>query len=82
YTCLSYVWGPEDQGHTILINDKPYKVRRNLFEFLGVARTMHHSKWLWIDALCINQASITECNHQVQQMGLIYSNAVEVLSWL
>jgi hypothetical protein len=39
-------------------------------------------RWLWIDQLCINQSSIDEKNHQVAQMGVIFSKAIEVLVWL
>jgi hypothetical protein len=35
-----------------------------------------------IDAICINQSSVTERNHQVSRMGEIYSNASAVLVWL
>ena len=35
-----------------------------------------------MDALCINQDSVTERNHQVQQMGDIYSDATLVHAWL
>jgi hypothetical protein len=38
--------------------------------------------WLWIDQLCIDQSSIEEKNHQVAQMGAIFSKAIEVLVWL
>lgn len=38
--------------------------------------------WLWIDQLCIDQSSIDEKNHQVAQMGAIFSEAIEVLVWL
>ena len=37
---------------------------------------------LWVDALCIDQSEVLERNHQVQQMGWIYSNAAQVISWL
>jgi hypothetical protein len=37
---------------------------------------------LWIDALCINQLSIGERNHQVGLMGEIYHGAQAVLVWL
>jgi hypothetical protein len=37
YSCLSYVWGAEDADHTILINNLPFKVRKNLWEFLSKA---------------------------------------------
>ena len=38
--------------------------------------------WLWIDQVCIDQSSIDEKNHQVGQMGAIFSKALEVLVWL
>jgi hypothetical protein len=37
---------------------------------------------LWIDALCIDQRNTAERNHQVQQMGRIYSGATTVPIWL
>jgi hypothetical protein len=36
----------------------------------------------WIDALCIDQCSILERNHQVAQMCSIYTKAQEVIAWL
>ncbi|KAM5383828.1 hypothetical protein ACJZ2D_001817 [Fusarium nematophilum] len=37
---------------------------------------------VWAYAVCINQGDTSEKNHQVQKMGLIYSKASVVLSWL
>lgn len=37
---------------------------------------------LWVDALCIEQESKVERNHQVAMMGQIYSNATSVIAWL
>lgn len=84
YTCLSYHWGePNDGGgpFDILVNKKIYKVRQNLYQFLQRAKD-HFLKWLWIDAICIDQDNTLERNHQVQHMGKIYSRAEEVLVWL
>ncbi|KAH7082684.1 heterokaryon incompatibility protein-domain-containing protein, partial [Paraphoma chrysanthemicola] len=84
YYCLSYVWGPKENLRSIEINNKAYAIRSNLFSFLDNARRKPHflQRWLWIDALCINQEDDRERVHQVQQMGDIYSNAVGVVSWL
>ncbi|KNG48277.1 hypothetical protein DDE82_005396 [Stemphylium lycopersici] len=84
YDCLSYVWGSEAIQHQILINRRPMRVRENLWNFMHAARTKHGAKprTLWVDALCIDQDSIYEKNHQVAQMGSIYSQAGEVISWL
>ncbi|KAF1834902.1 HET-domain-containing protein, partial [Decorospora gaudefroyi] len=84
YDCLSYVWGSESNQKQILINGKTHMVRENLWDFMRVARKKYASppRTFWIDALCINQGSIPERNHQVAQMGSIYSNAGHVLAWL
>jgi hypothetical protein len=83
YTCLSYTWGVSIRyPFAIRINRRLFAVRRNLWDFLQVARTKYHSKPLWIGAICIDQENNEEKNHQVQQMGQIFSKAVEVLAWL
>ena len=82
YVALSYVWGPPDKDHKILVNGKPHLVRNNLYRFLAYARTDCHDKPLWIDAICINQQDVNEKNHQIQMMSNIYSNAKAVIAWL
>jgi len=81
YTCLSYVWGPPDKGHDVMINGTLVTVRLNLFRFLQAARP-NRLQWLWIDALCIDQLNHAERTHQVQQMGLVFSRAARTVSWL
>lgn len=44
-------------------------------------RVVEHP-WIWIDAICIDQNNAAEKNHQVQQMGKIYTYAEWVLVWL
>ena len=84
YICLSYVWGEEGPGHTIILDKQPFRIRSNLYGFLVTARRKRRllENWLWIDALSIDQTNVEERNHQVQQMGQIFSRAKEVLSWL
>jgi hypothetical protein len=84
YTCLSYVWGDPSPGGYILLNKRKFYVRQNLADFLRSARRPPDlvDKWLWIDALCIDQKNLGERQHQVQQMGRIFAQAQEVVSWL
>jgi hypothetical protein len=93
YWCVSYVWGPPDQTRWITIDGRPFEVRYNLWEFLNAVSTgsidyvdrMNSDFWywhLWIDALCIDQENGLERNHQVQQMGRIFSSATWVVAWL
>ncbi|KAE9366359.1 hypothetical protein N431DRAFT_430453 [Stipitochalara longipes BDJ] len=37
---------------------------------------------LWVDAICIDQAHVSERNHQVTQIGEIYAGAERVVIWL
>ncbi|KAF1980941.1 HET-domain-containing protein, partial [Aulographum hederae CBS 113979] len=90
FVALSYTWGAPPETKTILIDGIQFRVRENLFEFLLQARKRERGhwgkrekwKWLWIDAVCINQANLRERNHQVQNMARIYSNAWLVVVWL
>lgn len=43
YVCLSYVWGTDEPTDVIYINERPYRVRRNLWCFLRTASKMLHS---------------------------------------
>ena len=82
HVCLSYTWGAEADSKIIELNGKPFAVRKNLWDFLQVARLDYSDQHLWIDALSIDQANVLERNHQVQQMAEIYSKAKYVLVWV
>ncbi|EME80583.1 uncharacterized protein MYCFIDRAFT_31447, partial [Pseudocercospora fijiensis CIRAD86] len=84
YTALSYTWGKCDPDCTVLVDGTPVRVTRNLKRFLDQAARLHkyRSRQHWIDAICIDQTSMTECTHQVGLMADIYSKARSVLVWL
>jgi hypothetical protein len=84
YTALSYTWGPPDETKRILLNDEPFEVRINLWDFLneGCNRGKERPSRIWIDAMCIDQSAVEERNHQVAIMGKIYSRATTVVVWL
>ena len=63
YEALSYVWGPDDMTHTILINEHNVTVRQNLWDALQHLRLETETRVLWIDATCIDQQNISERNH-------------------
>jgi hypothetical protein len=82
FTCLSYTWGEEYTAFPILVNSRLLLVRQNLWDFLQVARRKYPLRTFWIDAVCIDQSSVNERNHQVAQMGAIYAAATHVIIWL
>jgi hypothetical protein len=97
YVALSYVWAQVEGMETIMLNGLPISVRKNLWDFLFQRRkdqrqdhqhvrrdydTDAEPTYLWVDALCIDQATNLERNHQVAMMGRIYSSARTVIAWL
>ena len=79
YHAISYTWGPEEPTENILLNDASTTIRKNCADVLRQLLYFKSSRYYWIDALCIDQKSIDEKNHQVARMGQIYSLAAHVL---
>ncbi|KAL9116142.1 MAG: hypothetical protein Q9227_000511 [Pyrenula ochraceoflavens] len=83
YVAVSYTWGAADTEHMILsINGALLPVRNNLFKLLSAFRKSAETVTLWVDAVCIDQSSLDEKNHQVQLMGRIFRRARCVNAWL
>ena len=90
YIAFSYVWGQERATETILINGIELLIRPNLAAGLRRFRAMSwrrkqqrsHLVSIWADAICIDQNSIQERNHQVPLMRWIFSGSDYTFSWL
>ena len=82
YPVLSYVWGEKVSIRRCIVDGIPLSVTLNLFNFLIHLRSSTEKRTIWIDALCINQASPDERAAQVQQMKTIYEQAICIYGWL
>lgn len=84
YIAFSYPWGKSTQESPISLNDAQFPVRDNVHGLLQEVRRCEKFKgrFLWIDAICIDQKNIEERNHQVGIMRQFYTKATEVLVWL
>jgi len=82
YEALSYCWEDASVTREIFVDGHPFQVTTNLYAALKRLAERAKSKFLWIDAICINQSSIDEKNHQVPLMSALYSQADRVLVWL
>lgn len=82
FEALSYVWG--NPGHTVDIecNGHTMAITVNLADALRRTRLSDASRFIWADAICINQQDLVERSHQVQLMREIYSLALPVTVWL
>ncbi|KAM7203285.1 Ankyrin repeat-containing domain protein [Rhypophila sp. PSN 637] len=88
YETLSYEWGEPAASVTALCNGKPILLTPNLKQVMTRIRSSlprptpspnsaatNQGRILWIDAVCINQASLRERSHQVSMMRRIYYDA-------
>jgi hypothetical protein len=93
FVAFSYVWGQEPSTETITINGFPNQIRPNLAAGLRRFRANYYQSSsgkrrkprpisVWADAICINQDSIEERNHQVPLMRFIFSECEYAFSWL
>ncbi|ORY11122.1 heterokaryon incompatibility protein-domain-containing protein [Clohesyomyces aquaticus] len=84
YEAVSYCWGdPIFTCQLALENGTSFlQITPNVDAMLRRMRRPHKSKYLWIDALSLNQADDVEKSHQVQLMGEIYQQAKKVLFWM
>lgn len=82
YEALSYVWGSANRNHDILCDGHTLSVTRNCFLALKHLRLVSQTRALWVDAICIDQSSISERTQQVRLMGDIYKLSLTVLIWL
>ena len=88
YEALSYHWGDGEPTEEITLKYKekdfpdPFMVRPNLASALKQLRYRFRPRYLWIDAICINQDDNSERNVQVALMDSVYGGASEVCVWL
>jgi hypothetical protein len=66
----------------IICNGHMVSVAENLYHALLQLRQMPDIQYLWVDAICINQADLEERAQQVSVMGKIYASAEQVIVWL
>ena len=82
YDAISYAWGDATNTVKIQCNKRELEVTASLADALRAIRDPKQAKWIWADAICINQKDSTEKGHQVTFMGKIYEKAKEVFVWL
>ncbi|KAI1259142.1 heterokaryon incompatibility protein-domain-containing protein [Xylariaceae sp. FL1019] len=83
FEALSYVWGKPQFDETIICNeDIPFKITTSLYYALMRLRDVNKHRVLWVDQICINQASHDDRNTQVSRMTRIYSGCQNAIVWL
>jgi hypothetical protein len=74
-------WDSTTLDSFIVCDDCFIPVTENCQKALKRLQKHDSGSFLFVDAICINQNSINERNHQVAAMGDIYANAQKVICW-
>ena len=83
FDALSYLWGPsDDPAHKFVCSGQRITVRKNLMAALLQFKERGFGRYIWIDAICIDQTNVEEKNMQIPLMAEIYKSAKKVISWL
>ena len=82
YTAVSWMWGPRQDLVDLDVQGRVLQIQANLGRLIQDLQDDRQARNLWIDAICIDQGSVEERNHQVQLMGRIYSSANYVVACL
>ncbi|KAF2444491.1 HET-domain-containing protein, partial [Karstenula rhodostoma CBS 690.94] len=87
FDAISYTWGGEDFSRTISIDDETNEpsqmsITTNLFDAMSRFRRRVTARYLWADAVCINQKDGAEKSTHIALMTDIYRTAAKVLVWL
>ncbi|KAH6706499.1 heterokaryon incompatibility protein-domain-containing protein [Leptodontidium sp. MPI-SDFR-AT-0119] len=82
YNALSYAWDSPQPNSFVICSGCAIPVTINCQEALKKLRKCDSGQLLFVDAICINQSSTEEKNHQVAAMGDIYTNAQKVICWI
>lgn len=79
FDAISYVWGDAKQRQNIVCNKKFLSVTQSLDAALRRVRYTDRPRFLWADAICINQGDLREKSHHVAFMCDVYKRAKTVL---
>ncbi|KAI0383743.1 heterokaryon incompatibility protein-domain-containing protein [Hypomontagnella monticulosa] len=88
YCALSYAWGKSKFSRVLILEGSDSNVRsylpisRIVEAMLRYFREPKKPRYLWIDAICLNQQDEDEKGKQIPEMGEIFTSADKVHIWL
>ncbi|KAJ9609908.1 hypothetical protein H2200_006237 [Cladophialophora chaetospira] len=82
YEAVSYSWGQLPLEYSISCSGEGFSVNRAVFQALQRLRYEDKPRYLWIDAICINQLDPDEKSSQIRTMFSIFRKAFRVIVWL
>ncbi|CZR69598.1 uncharacterized protein PAC_19498 [Phialocephala subalpina] len=82
YEAISYVWGDLSNQAYLEVEGETLMVTANLVLALRYIRHETEARYVWADAICIDQSNLEERGQQVQLMKDVYTLCTRDLIWL
>ncbi|KUI62505.1 Heterokaryon incompatibility protein 6, OR allele [Cytospora mali] len=82
YEAMSYTWGDPKDKTPLKVQQDEVQIPQNLEDALKRLRYPDRRRYIWADAVCINQDDVPERGQQVSIMRSIYLKARNVVVWL
>lgn len=82
YVALSYRWSKDISEELLLDGRGTIRISQDLGAALRRFRYASALRWIWVDAICINQHDDAEKSIQIPLMAHIYRSASRVMIWL
>lgn len=82
YVALSYRWSEDASEELLLDGNGIIRISKDLDAALRRFRYASALRWIWVDAICINQRDNAEKSIQIPLMAHIYRGASRVMIWL
>lgn len=84
YEALSYVWGSPVEPSLVVVGEEGryIPITRNLDVAMRHLRYPDRPRVVWVDALCIDQTSLSDKSRQVGHMSHIFWSTPRVVVWL
>lgn len=83
YEAISYTWGDPTTTQLITLDQITHlPISENVAKMLRYFRRRGKSRYVWIDALCLDQNNHAEKSQQINRMDSIYRLAGKVKIWL
>ncbi|OGM44113.1 hypothetical protein ABOM_007286 [Aspergillus bombycis] len=82
YDAISYTWGSALHPFTLHTSEGIIPITTSLYLALRRMRKRNKSRWVWVDAICINQSDSVEKPSQISMMPDIFRSATRVYAWI
>lgn len=82
YLAISYTWDDQLPDQDAFCHGRLLRITPNCSDILTMLRHADRPRAVWIDQICIDQASDRDRSENVRRMADIYSKATNTVVWL